>query len=324
MNDRDPLKPSSDASTGASAGSIAMIDDRQARRVAIVANPFSGARRNHEVVGKLIAALASHQLESHEIRHLDELAAVRSPETAGQYRCVVAAGGDGTLHRVLNERLPLPVAVLPLGNENLFARHFGFDREPEAIAEAIAAGRTRPIDLGSVNGQLFSIVVSAGFDGEVVHRLAEWRSRGHQLRRVNSRAYVAPLLAAACSYQYPTVEVQADDQTVRGALAMVFNLPIYGLRLQFAPDACCDDGWLDWVVFTRPGRLPLVGYALSVLLGRHQARSDVIHGRCRQLTMTSAARVPVEVDGEAAGHTPLTIEAVPRAARVIVPTDAGG
>jgi YegS/Rv2252/BmrU family lipid kinase len=301
-----------------------MVVDRQARRVAIVANPYSGVRRNGEVVGKLVAALKSHKLEPHEVRGFDELAAVRSPETVGQYRCVVAAGGDGTLHRVLNERLPLPVAVLPLGNENLFARHFGFHRDPAAIAQAIAGGRIRPIDLGSVNGQLFSVVVSAGFDGEVVHRLARWRSRGHQLRRVNSRAYLAPLVAAACSYQFPTVEFNADGQAVRGALAMIFNLPTYGLRLQFAPDACCDDGWLDWVVFTRPGRLPLASYALSVVLGRHRARPDVMHGRCRRLTMTSEAVVPVEVDGEAAGHTPLTVEVVPRAAHVVVPADDAG
>lgn len=324
MNHYTSTTLGSELSTGSCAGSDLTLVDPHARRVAIVANPFSGARRNGEVVGKLVAALRSHKLEPHEIRNLDELAAVRSPETGGQYRCVVAAGGDGTLHRVLNERLGVPIAVLPLGNENLFARHFGFQRDPVAIAQAIADGRIRPSDLGSVNGQLFSIVVSAGFDGEVVHRLAEWRSRGHQLRRVNSLAYVVPLVAAACSYRYPVVELQADGQTVHGALAMIFNLPIYGLRLRFTPDACCDDGWLDWVVFTRPGRLPLASYALSVALGRHEARADVLHGRCRRLTMTSEAVVPVEVDGEAAGHTPLAVEVVPRAVHVIVPANAAG
>jgi diacylglycerol kinase (ATP) len=142
------------------------------------------------------------------------------------------------------------------------------------------------------------------------------------LRRVNSLAYLAPLLATACSYRFPLVELNADGQIVHGALAMVFNLPTYGLRLQFTPDAACDDGWLDWVVFTRPGRLPLATYALSVALGRHRARPDVLHGKARRITMTSAALVPVEVDGEAAGNTPVTVEVVPRAVRVVLPANA--
>ena len=173
---------------------------------------------------------------------------------------------------MLNERLPLPIAVLPLGNENLFARYFGHRRDPEAVARAIVAGQVRAIDLGSFNGQLFSIVVSAGFDGEVAHRLARWRSPGYSFATRQQPRYVAPLVGAACSYRYPLVDLNADGQNVRGVLAMVFNLPAYCLRLQLVPDAVCDDGLLDWVVFTRPGRIPLASYALSVVLGRHQAR----------------------------------------------------
>jgi YegS/Rv2252/BmrU family lipid kinase len=322
MNDQAPLincvDPSA-AADGQEGGSATL--DSNARRVAIVANPFSGARRNAELVGELVAALESQGLEPQKIERLEELAANFSPEVARQYRCLVAAGGDGTLHRVLNQRLPLPIAVLPLGNENLFARYFGHRCDPPAIARAIAAGQVRPIDLGSVNGQLFSIVVSAGFDGEVAHRLARWRHRGTHLRRVNSRAYVGPIVAAACSYQHPLVELNADGQRVSGALAMIFNLPVYCLGLKLAPDAHCDDGRLDWVVFTRPGRLPLASYALSVVLGRHRARSDVVHGRAWRLTIRADSQVPMEVDGEAAGYTPVTVESIPRAVRVILPSD---
>lgn len=290
----------------------------QARRVAIVANPFSGARRNGVLVEQLAVALKSCELEPQPFVKLDELAAICRSGAAEDYRCIVVAGGDGTLHRVLNERLPLPIAMLPLGNENLFARCFGYRCDPAGIARAIAAGRVRPTDLGSVNGQLFSVVASAGFDGDVVERLARWRNHGHQLRRVTSLKYVVPLAKAAWLYSYPTLEINADGQIAHGALAMVFNLPEYCLRLGLTPDAQCDDGLLDFVVFTRGGRLALASYALSVLLGRHQARSDVIHGRCRRLVITSESVVPVQVDGEAAGGTPLTIEVVPQAARVIV------
>jgi YegS/Rv2252/BmrU family lipid kinase len=287
--------------------------------VAIVANPYSGARANRELVESLVAALRARGLEPHVIWSLDELAAtLTSKDLTERYRAVVAAGGDGTLHRVINHELRLPIAVLPLGNENLFARQFGFTREPTALVNAIARNATRWIDLGSVNDQRFSIVVSAGFDGEVAHRLANWRSRGTHLRRVRSHSYVIPVLAAAWHYGYPEVTVEADGQMVRGALAMVFNLPAYCLNLQLAPDAICDDGLLDWVVFRRPGRVPLAGYALSVVLRRHRLRGDVLHGRAREISLRSEEPVPMEIDGEAAGQTPVSIAAIPRAVRVVV------
>src|SRR5207244_5834105 len=112
-------------------------------------------------------------------------------------RAVVAAGGDGTVAQVINELPPgTPLAAFPAGNENLFASAYGFADDPAALARALAAGRTRALDLGRASGRgrsrLFALMLSAGLDAEVVRRLTAWRTTGSTLRRVRRAWYVGP------------------------------------------------------------------------------------------------------------------------------------
>ncbi|HWB10835.1 MAG TPA: diacylglycerol kinase family protein [Pirellulales bacterium] len=296
-------------------------DPEPPRGVVIVANPYSGAKENRACVEALVAALYQRRLEPRVIWDLNELAEVAADAGSPQrYRVVVAAGGDGTLNRVINLQRTLPVFMFPLGNENLFSRQLGLCCDPQHAADAVADGRTEKIDLGRAGERLFSIVASAGFDGDAAHRLAHWRKRDDRLRRVWSVDYALPMLNAARHYRYPPIDVDADGRKVRGALCMVFNIPQYASRLPLAFDADPHDGLLDWLVFEKPGNLPLMGYALSVWLNRHRQREDVHHGRARRVVLASSEPVPLEIDGEAADFAPVTIEVVPDAIRVIVPS----
>src|SRR5262249_56287152 len=93
-------------------------------------------------------------------------------------RCVVAAGGDGTLVEVLNRAPGVPVALLPLGTENLVARFCGIARSPRTLAGIIATGNVREIDVARANERTFCLMAGAGFDAAVVHRVHA-RRRGH-------------------------------------------------------------------------------------------------------------------------------------------------
>lgn len=295
------------------------------RGVIIVANPYSGAKENRARVDALVAALRDERLESRVIWQLGELVDVTAdPSSAERYRAVVAAGGDGTLNHVINLQRRLPVFMFPLGNENLFSRQFQICRDPVHAAEVLSKGDTQTIDLGRAGERLFAIVASAGFDGDAAHRLARWRQQAERLRRVRSVSYARPMLMSAWKYPYPLFDVDADGRKVRGALCMVFNLPQYASRLPLAFDADPHDGLLDWVVFEKPGNLPLVGYAFSVWLRRHRERGDVFHGRARRIELRSSEPVPLEIDGDAADFAPITMEVVPDAIRILVPLAACG
>jgi diacylglycerol kinase family enzyme len=293
--------------------------------VAIVANPFSGARGNRLEVDRLAAALTAHGLAARVIWDRDlRLTALRHPDLQRTCTCIVAAGGDGTVADVFNERTDLPLAVLPLGNENLLARHFGFTAGPDALAEAILKGQHRSLDLGQIQsqsgepGRKFSLMLSVGLDAEVVRRLSAWRAgAGGGLRRVRRWTYAMPTFSALAGYAYPQIELDADGHAVRGAHAFVFNLPAYAMQLPFSPDSCGDDGLLDWVVFERPGPAAALGYLADLFRGKHLTRKDVRRGKAQRITLTSEPPAPIQADGDAAGVTPVRIGVLPCAIKII-------
>lgn len=299
--------------------------------VAVVGNPYSGRGANRKRVARLLARLEAARLEPRVVWDKAERAVMLADPGLDQWcRCVLVAGGDGTIGDVLNELarperpcLGVALATLPIGNENLFAREFRFGVSPERIAAAIARGRSRRIDVGQCNGRLFSLMVSAGLDAEVVHRVDRWRVRPGDagLRRVNRLSYGPHILGALHGYGYPLVRVEVEGEVVaEGAHAFVFNLPQYGGHLGICREAVGDDGKLDWVVFHRPGWRALAGYGLAVVRGRHLSRPDVSCGRAARVRLVPVDGdfpAPVQADGDPAGTVPAEVGLRPGGVQVV-------
>ncbi|HEV8586923.1 MAG TPA: diacylglycerol kinase family protein [Methylomirabilota bacterium] len=291
--------------------------------ILVAANPYSGAADNRRRVDALARELAALGESSRVVWDARERAATLADRAVmARCRAVVAAGGDGTVAQVINELAPgTPFAAFPAGTENLFAAAFGFADDAGALARALATGRMRPLDLGRATApgrsRLFALMLSAGLDADVVRRLAEWRAVGTTLRRVRRTSYVAPLARALGRYRYPPVRVTAGNTAATGVGCVVANVPAYALGLALAPAARADDGALDWVVFERAGVIAVATYAWAVWRGRHLARVDVCAGRATRLTLDAAAAVPVQLDGDPWGTTPVEVEVVPGALTLI-------
>jgi len=292
--------------------------------IVVAANSYRGRRGPRTRVAALVRALEALGLPVRVVWDQAERGTtLRSPAALRSVRCVVAAGGDGTVSAVINElSADVPLAVLPLGNENLFAGAFGFEDDPGALAGAIARGTRQRIDLGRAHTtaglRLFTLMLSAGFDAEVVHRFTRWRTAGGAPRRAGRAAYVRPLAAALWSYPHAAITLTADGVAVDGSHCTVANLPDYALDMRLAPEARADDGLLDWTVLSRSGRVALAGYALAVARARHTQQAHVPVGRARKLTLRSAGPVPVQIDGDPWGFTPVEVEVMPAALSVVV------
>ena len=298
-------------------------DDR--RWVAIAANPYSGMRPNRKAVEQFAETLKRHGLKPRIIWDpLEREVLLQDPDLPRQCRCVVAAGGDGTVCTIINDKPVIPLAVLPLGSENLFASEMGFTADAEALAQAIAIGRTRSVDLGCVRGRRFSLMVSVGFDAEVVRRVGLWRAKSGGLKRVNRLSYLKPILEALFRYPFEEIELEADGARVRGTHAFIFNLPRYPLPLALAHDAQSDDGLLDWIVLERPGALNIINYFWRLRRRKSRRRPDIIRGRARIVRITGVRTVPVQLDGDPFGFTPVEAQAVPGALQVITAYRTGG
>ena len=297
-------------------------------QVVILANPYSGKGKNRQRVEALHDALAKLGMTTRQVWDLDERKALLGqPNVGEQYRCVVSAGGDGSMAGVVNDlgqggdTTRAPIAMLPLGNENLFAREFGHHRGILTLANAIRQLNTRTIDVGEVNGQLFTLMASAGFDSDVVERVDLWRraTNGNGLKRVGRLSYARPIGASLTRYRYPAITLSADGKTARGAHAFIFNIGRYGGGLPIGSHADPADGLLDWVVFEKPGLVRLARYGLSAYIRRHLKRGDVTFGRAKQITLACDAHaVPIQTDGDPCCTTPATIKVRPGAMRVVV------
>lgn len=301
---------------------------REPRDVAILANPYSGKGENKAKVQALADALSARGMQTRQVWDLAERAELLSdPQVGETYRCVVSAGGDGSMAGVVNDlgqggdTTRTAIAMLPLGNENLFAKAFGYNNGVEHLADAIDRLDTQAIDVGQANDTLFTLMVSAGFDSEVVHRVDQWRraANGSGLRRVNRLSYARPIMAALAGYRYPQVTLTAGRQSVAGAHAFVFNIGQYGGGLPIGSHADPSDGQLDWIVFKKPGLLRLVRYGVSSYRRRHLKNGDIAHGRAAEITLSSEANaMPGQADGDPCGTVPMRISVMPGAMRVVL------
>ncbi|MHC5543882.1 diacylglycerol/lipid kinase family protein, partial [Singulisphaera rosea] len=233
---------------------------------------------------------------------------------------------------LVNEHPKVPITVLPAGTENLFARHFGLNGTPAHLAATIAEGKVARIDLGDTGTRRFTLMAGIGFDADVVtrHHLTRIGQAGVP-RPTNRSAYVESVLRSSFSYRFPSLTLSIADpgaeETLVGATAFLFNLPRYALGLPFAPSAKGDDGWLDLVVFRDAGPLRSLHYLWMVVRGLHLDRPGIYHRKVRRVEISSAERVPVQLDGDPGGYVASpsrpegtwTIEVLPRAIDVMVP-----
>lgn len=286
--------------------------------VVIAANPYSGSRANRRCVGALASAIEQRGLHARVAWTPEERSALlHNPAESARCRCVVAAGGDGTVTALVNERPPVPLAVLPLGSENLFARELGFTRDADTLADRIAVCESRRVDLGCVGEHRFTLMVGVGIDADIVHRMARWRARHNVLKRVTRLSYAKPILDAVRRYPFPEIELEADGMRVCGIQALVFNVPRYAAGLQWAPDARSDDGCLDWVMLEKPGSLNLLRYAWAARRNKLGGLRGVRCGRARLIRITSSEVAPVHVDGDPHGTTPVVVTVLPRELSVV-------
>lgn len=294
--------------------------------VAIQRNPTSGAGPKAAVLKELVRELKRLGLKPRLFSKRERLTSLLDDAARCEnLRCIVAAGGDGTVVDVINRYPGLPMTVCPLGTENLFAKYLGIPRSGLAVAETVANGQPQQLDLCELQSsdfegnplppQRFLIMASIGFDAAVVH-CTHARRRGH----IRRSSYIRPIFSTLWRYRYPTLRVTLDDnEPIETRLAVFANLPRYALKLPIASTAKGDDGLIDVRLFERPSRRSLLRYFWKVWRNRHESLADVRSGLAKTIRIDADERVPIQVDGDPVGFTPATIDVVPSALSVLAP-----
>jgi diacylglycerol kinase (ATP) len=248
----------------------------------------------------------------------------RAAARAGIWDAVVAIGGDGTVHEVVNGLLGAAdgpaLGILPAGSGNDFARAAGIPvGDPAAALRAMLEGDVRSVDVGRVNGRYFVNGMGWGLDGRVAVQIA-------RRRRFAGRAmYLAALLSALRGQRPAHVDICLDGRTVPGfvTLIAVTNGPCYGGGFRICPHARIDDGQLDLCVADAMSRLSILRLVPRVMRGTHLGHPRVWYARGTTVTLTSRIGLPAHADGEVidAAATRLEVAVVPGGVRMV---GAGG
>lgn len=302
-----------------------MVDDPVRRRFAAIVNPVSGRRPMLPVVNR-IREVIEDQGGSFEILVTEHAghAVEHARAVDDSFDAVLIVGGDGTVAEVLGglDVARVPFLILPTGTENLLACELRMPWTPDEVAETLRRGEEVSFDLGTVNGRRFAALLGVGFDAECVRRLVQKR-KGH----ITHIDYFGPIWKTFWLHRFPRLTVLVDESKVFEGKGLVIagNIPRYARNMRILRDARWDDGLLDVVVFPCASRWRLLVHAVRVLMQRHIGRGGVTHWRCKRLTVhADGADVDVEVDGDLAGHLPVTVELVAGAARFLRLPDRSG
>jgi YegS/Rv2252/BmrU family lipid kinase len=241
----------------------------------------------------------------------------------------VAAGGDGTINEVLNgllvgDRLRDPrveLGFVGLGTGRDLGRTLGVPADPHEQLVALAAGRTRRVDVGRIRYQgdagpstrYYVNVASFGLGG-VTDRIMN----GHALRWLPARlAFQAAVAQAVMVYRNAAVTLQTDREPPRRAVVKVVaicNGQHFGGGMRIAPHAAMDDGLLDCVTIGDIGLLTLVRRLGTVYRGEHLTLPEVAWSRAGQVVaepVDPSAAVYLDIDGEPEGRLPATFDVLP-------------
>lgn len=300
-------------------------------RVKVIINSRSGAGRGREQTD-IIRSLGQRYghmeiFMTHRPRHATELAATAADEG---YDMVAAAGGDGTVHEVVNglmrgDQAALPLGIIPIGSGNDLAFGLGIKEKAEDAVQRIFSGTPRSLDLARVTddrgkSEIFANNFGIGFDAIVVMR-TETITRLHGFPM-----YLTAVLQTILFYHNaPYLEMSFDDHSLnQRSLFLYCGLGTRGGGgFLLTPDARWDDGLIDSMLVNAIGRLTMLKMLSSAMKGTHVTSSHVSMRKNREIVVRSSAPMPIQLDGEMFAYPrdnvrQVVITSLPAALRVMV------
>jgi YegS/Rv2252/BmrU family lipid kinase len=293
-------------------------------RAVVIANPAARLVESSVSMDHIADCLRAAGLEVDV--HLTEQAGdgqrlAREAVEAGVKR-VVAAGGDGTINEVLQSLAgtETELAIVPLGTGNVFARSIGLDERNLAESCQIAAGgAARRIDLGLMGGRYFAATAGAGIDAQVTMNLDPFWKQG-----IGKVAFVSEVFRSILIQEPHVFRLTVDGRVIEGPMwgVLICNTNEYTWRIRPVPDAREDDGLLDAVILHRHGFLDFLDLAARMFFSGETAAGHpaATVTRVGHMQIEATPPVPWQVDGDLQGMTPVSVQVVPQALRLVTGT----
>ena len=289
--------------------------------IVLICNVRSGKGGVAKVLPEIVAALEERGLE-HEVRlterpgHAIDLAREASHEGK---RFLVAVGGDGTIHEVVNGMIEndVPIVEEPVlgvvaaGTGSDFIKTFGLPSAPAVAVSHLDGDDSFAIDIGKIvyqqNGEevtrYFPNIAEVGIGADVVaraQRLPRW---------LGPTVYLAAFWLVMRKHKLAQVKVDLVDRTYEGPAnnIVVANCQFFGGGMKIAPKAAPTDGLLD-IQVEHARKREAITIMPKIFKGEHLPHPDIEEYKRVRCSVESDRPLLIEADGEVLGHTPARFE----------------
>ena len=291
------------------------------KKVRFLYNPRSGENKILLILDYIISAYQRSDLQIEPFR-----IGSHNPTRTGleeiddSYDHILIAGGDGTVNSVVNEYMSLglttPIAILPAGTANDFARFIGYDRSLKKSVVQILNGEVQEIDLGAANGKYFINVLSAGLFTEISQKTpTRFKNTFGKL------AYYMSSLSELPNFKKVHLRIDSKDLVYDDnfLIIFVFNGKSAG-NFQLAHYSDVYDGLLDILIIRGDNMVETITTAFHFFTRRTiKYPKGVIHFKASELTIKSDDDLYVDIDGEHGPELPLHVTCLKKAIKIIVP-----
>ena len=252
------------------------------------------------------------------------------------FRKFISVGGDGTLHEVINgifyqKEVPVEevtLAVLPAGSANDWTRMYRIPKDYDRAIDVIIEGRTVCQDIARIeysqagvrNSRYMVNVAGIGLDANICQKCNAAKNKG----KSGDLAYVKAAFKALVGRTSNPTKVVIDGKSFFSGkmFSIAFGIGKYsGGGMMQVPDAVSDDGLVNVMVARKVSKIKFLLLFKRLFKGTIYNVREVMHAVATRVTVITRRPDRVEIDGEVVGTTPITLEVMPRALRIVVGRD---
>ncbi|MFJ5717367.1 diacylglycerol kinase [Neobacillus sp. NPDC093127] len=292
------------------------------KRARLIYNPTSGRelikRHLPEILQKLEAA--GYEASTHATIGAGDATKAARIAVKRKYDIVIAAGGDGTIHEVVNgladQDYRPKLGIIPTGTTNDFARALHIPRDVNTAVDIITKGEMIPVDIGRINDKYFINIAGGGRITELTYEVpSKLKTMLGQL------AYYLKGMEMLPSIKASHLRIEYDGKLFEGE-AMMFLVGLtnsIGGFERLAPDASINDGLFSLLILKKVNLAEFVRIATLAVRGEHVNDQNVVYTQANRIKVYSSEKVQLNLDGEFGGLLPAEFENLYRHLEVFVP-----
>lgn len=292
----------------------------------LIVNPTSGPVENPQLLSDLKKSLQTQGIQAEICTTTpdEDGQGLAAAAAKAEVQLVIVAGGDGTIEAVARGLVHTQsvLGIIPLGTRNNIAASLNIPNNLTQATQILVKGESKLFDMGKANNHYFMEVVGVGLEASLF-------PCGDEVKEGIKKNYLAAFksvlagLNTFLQFKPHRLVLRFDGRRTRRLRTLQVNIcnsPRYGIEFALAPEAKMNDGKLDVIYINNPSKWDHLRHFFTAMRGGRLPHQRLKTYQVSKIEVKGYPPLEVHADGECLGHTPVTVEVVPRALRICVPT----